>query len=113
MRGANFCTLCHFRNFCHLRTLQPLCALPALPPLPALGGKFVHLEPNHLYEAGPSNLLFTAAADDLRLHLVDRRDVGSRRQRVLLLFLKEPDVLLERAEEDLLRDPGAKGFDKP
>ena len=44
---ANFCTLCHFRNYCHLRTLQPLCTLPALPPLPALGGKFVHLEPNH------------------------------------------------------------------
>jgi hypothetical protein len=38
----------HFRNYCHLCTLQPLCALPALPPLPALGGKFVHLEPNHL-----------------------------------------------------------------
>jgi hypothetical protein len=46
--GANFCTLCHFRNYCHLCTLQLLCALPALPPLPALGGKFVHLEPNHL-----------------------------------------------------------------
>jgi hypothetical protein len=64
-------------------------------------------------EVGPSNLLFTAVADDLRLHLVDRRDVGPRRQRVLILFLKAPDVLLERAAEDLLRDSGAGDFDKP
>jgi hypothetical protein len=36
-------------------------------------------------EVGPSDFLFTAAADDLLLHPIMRHGVGLRRQRVLLL----------------------------